>query len=72
MGSPRAARAVGQVLRQNPNLVVVPCHCVVRFDGLLGGYVGGKSEKVRLLQEEGLVIDGGRIDLNVYRCQLRV
>ena len=40
MGVPGAARAVGQALGANPNPIVVPCHRVVRADGVLGGYSG--------------------------------
>lgn len=53
-GSPRAARAVGNILKNNynPN---IPCHRVIRTDGHLGDYNRGKEEKSRLLQEEGFL-----------------
>ena len=53
IGRPGAARAVGNALRQNPFAPLVPCHCVVRADGGLGGYSGGVAVKRRLLQDEG-------------------
>ena len=37
--SPQAARAVGQALRNNPLLIVVPCHRVVGISHV-GGYLG--------------------------------
>ncbi len=40
-GSPRAARAVGQVMAANPLPIIIPCHRVVAARGLLGGYSGG-------------------------------
>lgn len=40
-GSPRAARAVGQVMAANPLPIVIPCHRVVAARGVLGGYSGG-------------------------------
>lgn len=40
-GSPRAARAVGQVMAANPLPIVIPCHRVVAAGGLPGGYSGG-------------------------------
>ncbi len=53
IGSPKAARAVGNALNHNPVAIVVPCHRVVRADGSLGGYGGGVSYKRRLLSLEG-------------------
>jgi len=51
-GSPRAYRAVGNILNKNynPN---IPCHRVVRSDGKTGGYNRGAKNKVRLLKKEG-------------------
>ena len=40
-GSPRAARAVGQVMAANPLPIIIPCHRVIAARGLLGGYSGG-------------------------------
>lgn len=54
-GNPRAARAVGAVMRANYNKVI-PCHRVVRSDGTLGSYNrGGTLEKQRILQREGAI-----------------
>ena len=36
----RSAQAVGQALKRNPFAPDVPCHRVIRSDGLLGGYAG--------------------------------
>ncbi len=52
-GSPRAYRAVGNILNKNHD-PQIPCHRVVRSDGDVGGYNKGKEEKVRLLEEEKL------------------
>ena len=52
-GHPRAVRAVGSACATNPVPVIVPCHRVVRSDGLLGGYAGGASAKQSLLTLEG-------------------
>jgi len=53
-GSPRAARAVGSVMRTNRFPLVVPCHRVLASDGGLGGYSapGGLRTKRRLLDLE--------------------
>lgn len=52
-GNPRAARAVGAIMRTNYN-PDIPCHRVVRSDGSLGSYNRGGAERKReLLQQEG-------------------
>jgi O-6-methylguanine DNA methyltransferase len=51
-GNPRAARAVGAIMRTNydPD---IPCHRVVRTDGKIGGYNrGGMFRKQQMLNEE--------------------
>ncbi|QQR78020.1 MAG: methylated-DNA--[protein]-cysteine S-methyltransferase [Candidatus Moraniibacteriota bacterium] len=55
-GSPRAFRAVGNILNKNfdPN---IPCHRVVRSDGTTGGYNRGAKRKREILQEEGVLDD---------------
>jgi methylated-DNA-[protein]-cysteine S-methyltransferase len=52
-GSPNAVRAAGTALAVNPLPIVVPCHRVVRSDGLLGLYRGGADAKATLLHLEG-------------------
>jgi len=51
-GHPRAARAVGSVMANNPIPIVVPCHRVIRSDGSLGRYGMDASWKERLLDHE--------------------
>jgi len=55
-GHPKAARAVGAILRKNfdPN---IPCHRVIRTDGTLGGYNRGEQNKRELLRTEGALSD---------------
>ncbi|HUY91573.1 MAG TPA: methylated-DNA--[protein]-cysteine S-methyltransferase [Pirellulales bacterium] len=54
-GFPRAARAVGSVMRTNRTPLVVPCHRVVASSGKPGGYSAGEGVrmKLRLLELEG-------------------
>jgi O-6-methylguanine DNA methyltransferase len=55
IGKPKAVRAVGTALAHNPVPLVVPCHRVVRSDGMIGNYsMGGPSAKRRVLAAEGL------------------
>ncbi|MEK7747390.1 MAG: MGMT family protein [Elusimicrobiota bacterium] len=55
IGSPKAARAVGQALGKNPFAPAIPCHRVVGADGSLTGFSakGGLAAKRRLLVAEG-------------------
>ncbi len=50
-GSPRAARAVGSIMKRNDDHAV-PCHRVVKSDGTVGGYNGLRGEKEALLRAE--------------------
>jgi methylated-DNA-[protein]-cysteine S-methyltransferase len=52
VGRPKAVRAVGTACATNPMPIVVPCHRVLRADGTLGGYVGGREVKSTLLALE--------------------
>jgi len=59
IGKPTATRAVGSALARNPVPMVIPCHRVVRSDGELGRYsLGENANKQRLLESEGLDVDG--------------
>jgi methylated-DNA-[protein]-cysteine S-methyltransferase len=52
-GSPRAARAAGNALHDNPVPIVVPCHRVVPSSGGIGKYGGNEWRKAYLLRLEG-------------------
>jgi O-6-methylguanine DNA methyltransferase len=64
-GKPKAARAVGAVMRTNKDTKAVPCHRVVGSTGKLTGYAygNGTSTKHRLLQDEGVEFRGDTVDL---------
>lgn len=55
--SPKASRAVGSVMANNPVPLVVPCHRVVKNDGTTGDYAFGADEKVGLLEREGVPVE---------------
>lgn len=58
IGRPRAVRAVGSALAHNPIPLLIPCHRVVRSDGLIGNYsMGGPPVKKAVLQAEGMDVD---------------
>jgi len=54
--APRAARAVGTALANNPFPIIIPCHRVIRADGSTGQFGGGKLMKKQLLEKEGVVV----------------
>jgi O-6-methylguanine DNA methyltransferase len=55
IGRPKAVRAVGTALGNNPVPLIVPCHRVVRSDGTIGQYsLGGPENKRTILAAEGL------------------
>jgi len=50
---PRAYRAVGNTMRNNPLPLIIPCHRVIKSDGSLGGFSG----------KEGVALKRKMIDL---------
>jgi O-6-methylguanine DNA methyltransferase len=66
-GSPGAARAVGNAMKHNSDTERVPCHRVVGSDGSMHGYAFGQgiSTKLELLKEEGVALEGERVDLTL-------
>jgi methylated-DNA-[protein]-cysteine S-methyltransferase len=59
-GRPRAARAVGNIMRACRRHDV-PCHRVIAAAGKLGGYGGNLELKRTLLRAEGLKVSGSTI-----------
>jgi methylated-DNA-[protein]-cysteine S-methyltransferase len=53
-GNKNASRAVGTAMRRNPFQLIVPCHRVIRSNGLSGNYSGGERNNVKrwLLKHE--------------------
>ena len=49
---PNAYRFVGSTMAKNPFPVLVPCHRVVKSDGSLGEFGGGKSLKEKMVSLE--------------------
>jgi methylated-DNA-[protein]-cysteine S-methyltransferase len=70
-GKPRAARAVGNIMRDchRPD---VPCHRVIAAGGRLGGYGGSEVLKRSLLVAEGVPVSGTRVrELDRVRWKAR-
>lgn len=61
----RAYRAVGLALNKNP-YVDVPCHRVVGSKGDLVGFAHGLETKKRMLESEGVAVEGYTVNLKPY------
>ena len=59
-GRPRAARAVGNIMRDSGR-ADVPAHRVIAAGGKLGGYGGSEQLKRSLLRAEGVSMRGTRV-----------
>ncbi len=68
IGHPRAARQVGNALHRNPAPGIVPCHRVVNREGRLAPAFafGGIEVQARLLEEEGVSVKDGYVDMERY------
>ena len=68
-GLPRAARLVGRTLRHLPADSTLPWYRVINAAGKISLPLDSDSGKRQIarLQEEGLVVKGGRISLSKYR-----
>ncbi len=62
----KAYRAVGNAMNKNPYAPQVPCHRVINSNGKLGGFATGLNNKIKLLKEEGVEINGKSIDLKKF------
>src|SRR5438128_8581547 len=58
LGDENARRAVGRANGKNMISIVIPCHRIIRADGMLCGYGGGLWRKKWLLEHERKVISG--------------
>ena len=59
-GKPRAARAVGNIMRE-ARAPQLPYHRVIAAGGRLGGYGGNVSLKRALLAAEGVVVSATKV-----------
>jgi len=70
VGLKNGQRDVGKMMNKNPYPVIIPCHRVVMSTGKIGGYAYGENVKTKMLNDEGIEIQNGKIiDLKnkIYR-----
>ena len=61
VGLKNGQRKIGQIMKNNPLPVVIPCHRVVKSDGTIGGHAFGVEIKVNMLSKEGVKISKSKI-----------
>ena len=68
-GNKNWSRVVGYALHANPDPEHIPCHRVVnRMGEVSKAFVfGGENQQIALLENEGVKLDGNRVDLEKYR-----
>ena len=57
LDNPKASRAVGTAVGDNPVAFLIPCHRVIRSSGELGGYHWGLARKAAMLGWEALKVE---------------
>ncbi len=55
---PKASRAVGTAIGDNPVAFLIPCHRVIQSTGILGGYHWGNTRKAAIIGWEAAKISG--------------
>ena len=68
-GNKRWARVVGYALHANPDPENIPCYRVVnRFGEVSEAFVfGGANRQIELLENEGIKLEGNKVDLEKYQ-----
>ena len=68
-GNKRWSRVVGYALHVNPDPEHIPCHRVVNRLGEVSKAFafGGENQQIRLLENEGVMVEGNRVNLDKYR-----
>ncbi|MGB9768605.1 MULTISPECIES: methylated-DNA--[protein]-cysteine S-methyltransferase [Dictyoglomus] len=66
LGNSKLQRVVGNAMKSNPFLIVVPCHRVVRSNGSIGNFSLGSEFKKYLLNLEGVKIENEKISCLRY------
>ena len=69
LGNKHLSRAVGNILHNNPDPCMFPCHRVVNSKGQVAAHFafGGGEVQRKLLEQEGIVFESdGSVDLRKY------
>ena len=61
VGLKNGQRIIGKIMNKNKYPVIIPCHRVVMSNGEIGGYAYGDKPKAKMLSNEGIKIQNGKI-----------
>lgn len=68
LGNKYYARAIGNILHENPDLDKNPCYKVVNSKGYLAKhFADGIESQKRRLEKDGIEVNNYRVDLNKYQ-----
>lgn len=61
-------RAIGRIMKYNPNPREYPCYKVVKNNGEVGSYSGGEGSKtkIHLLRKDGVKIINGKVNKKYF------
>lgn len=59
IGTPKASRAVGSAIGDNPIAYLIPCHRVIQSTGIFGQYMWGAKRKIAIIGWEGARVEMG-------------
>lgn len=63
---PKAARAVGTAIGNNPIAFLIPCHRVIQSTGLFGGYMWGTTRKTAIIGWEASQVDSSNLTVQPW------
>jgi AraC family transcriptional regulator, regulatory protein of adaptative response / methylated-DNA-[protein]-cysteine methyltransferase len=58
INNPKASRAVGSAIGDNPVAFLIPCHRVIQSTGIFGGYMWGPKRKTAMIGWESARVEG--------------
>jgi len=68
-------RSIGNALNKNPYSFMkkgkVPCHRVIKSNGVVGGFAYGTNSKIKLLKKEGIKIKDNKVELEKFGFNFR-
>ncbi|MGN1480800.1 MGMT family protein [Porcipelethomonas sp.] len=69
LGDKKLSRVVGNILHNNPDEYKYPCYKVVDRNGNLSKHFafGGIEGQKKKLEEEGIIVENYRVDLDKYQ-----
>ena len=72
-GNKKMSRAVGNALHKNPDSEHIPCFRVVNSKGELAPAFafGGEDEQRKRLEEDGVEVKDGKVDLKKYGIEVK-